>query len=219
MNNITKYNNYFSRQYKYNYSDSDLLNYKKWFAAQWNYINELVSIKRNANILEIGSGIGGLCQFVNDLKPKKYTGLELDNRAVKCAKSNFPHFSFINKPFEDYKSKTLYDYIFAFEVLEHVDDPLETIKKIRSLLVNGGYFIGTSPYPFTKNIKADETHRYVLHPLTWSKFFFENNFNDIRTYPLSFIPGLWKISGKLNIKVPFYIKVPFFISTTLIIAE
>jgi len=117
------------------------------------------------------------------------------------------------------KSKKKYKTIFAFEVLEHLYNPQDGIKQIKDLLDEDGIFIGTSPFPFKKNVLADKTHRFCLHPENWKKFFLENGFKKVEIYPMSFIPFVWRINKHLNIRLPFYISIKHFISTTLIIAK
>ena len=115
--------------------------------------------------------------------------------------------------------KKKFDYIFAIEVLEHLDNPKEGIAKIHNLLNNQGMFIGTSPYPFKKNIDADRTHNFVLHPENWKRLFLNEGFSNVNLYPMSFFPSLWRISRYVNIKIPFYLPFKHFISTCLIIAK
>ncbi len=80
-------------------------------------------------------------------------------------------------------------------------------------------FIGSSPDPYKKNVLADKTHNFVLHPENWKRLFLNNLFKNVDIYPMSFLPFLWRINKHLNIKLPFYIPFKYFISTCLIIAK
>ena len=93
------------------------------------------------------------------------------------------------------------------------------IEKISDLLEDGGIFIGTSPYPYKKNVLADETHNFVLHPENWKRLFLDNGFKSVETFPMSFLPSLWRINKNFNIKLPLYLPFKYFISTCLIIAK
>lgn len=215
----SKYKNYFKNHYKVDISDNDVQNYSNWFFSQFNLIKDSLLLKQKASVLEIGSGYGGFLNIAREFGYKwNYSGLELDSYAVKFTKKKFKSDKFSNTTFEKYNTKEKYDYIFAFEVLEHVDDPYFVINKINKLLKNNGVFVGTSPYPFKKNVYADETHKYVLHPSNWKKIFNDNGFKKIKTYPMTFLPFIWRISKKLNIRFPFYFSFKNIISTTLIIA-
>ena len=185
--------------------------------SQWRYIQRYINLKDKDSVLEIGAGVGSFYSFL----PEQiyYDGLELDSSAVKFANEHFGHSIFHCTPIEKFITNKKYDYVFAFEVLEHLDNPDLVIKKIHSLLKKGGIFIGTSPYPYPKNILGDSTHKYVLHPENWKKLMVESGFNSVSLYPMSYIPYLWRIQPKLNIRIPFYISSPLFISTCLFIEK
>ncbi len=215
------YDNYFKKHYKLTFSPQDLKKSSNWLYPQWSFISKKVSLSDKTHILEIGSGYGG---FLNYLLPhidkNKYVGLDLDSQVVKFTNKTFDMRSCKNTSIEEFNTNKKFDYIFAFEVLEHVENPLEVIKKIHKLLKpETGIFIGTSPYPYTKNVIADKTHMHVLHPKTWEKFFLLSKFTSVDTYPMTFIPYLWRISKFLNPRIPIYLPQKHIISTSLIIAK
>lgn len=215
-----KYTNYFKDHYRYLLSEKDIRRYLQWFAPFWKIISIYFKINSSTRIMEIGSGIGGFyAQIESKLQEKQYTGLELDKNASNFSNKYFHTDIFKNISLEDYKTNQKFDYIFAFEVLEHLHNPEAVIQKIYTLLKPGGLFIGTSPYPYSKNIFADETHLYVLHPENWKRLFLYNKFSSATLYPMSFLPFIWKISKWFHIRIPFFINIPFAISTTLIIAK
>lgn len=125
----------------------------------------------------------------------------------------------MNIPLEELRAVDEFDLVFAFEVLEHMNDPLGAIEIIRRLLRGGGVFCGTSPYPYSWNVRCDETHMYVLHPAGWEMLFIRGGFEDVRIYPVSIIPAMWRIHKRLNPIVPLYIPVKYFVSTSLIVAR
>lgn len=53
------YRGYFRRHFNVSFSEKDVVNYKKWFYSQWNFINSKIKIKPKDEILEVGSGFGG----------------------------------------------------------------------------------------------------------------------------------------------------------------
>jgi len=213
---MNKYTNYFKEHYRYNFSENNLKTYYKWFYSQFNIINKKLKIDYNKQILEIGSAIGG---FYNFVKTDNYIGLELDKDAVEFANTIFNKNLFKNISFEEFITDKKFDYIFSFEVLEHMDNPDLNIQKIHDILNDDGKFIGTSPYPFLKNIFADKTHKYVLHPESWKRLFVKAGFKNVQIIPMSFLPLIWRFNKKINIRMPFYVPFKNFVSTCLIIAS
>lgn len=211
-----EYRNYFSNHYGYSFSNDDLKKYRQWFYAQWRFISGVVKLGHEKRMLEIGSGIGGFYSFI---KNSNYVGLELDDRAVVCANKMFDGNKFVNIDFFEYNINDKFDYVFAFEVLEHFRNPSNAIGKIYNHLNRGGFFIGTSPYPYLKNVKADKTHLSVLHPVNWQQLFKNAGFKKVRIIPMTFFPFIWRINKKFNIKLPFYLPFKYFISTCLIIGQ
>jgi SAM-dependent methyltransferase len=217
---MNQYANYFRDHFNIAISEKDIVTYHQWFQPQWNFLNRKVKLTKKTRVLEIGSGIGGFYSFLRPIiDTKNYVGLEMDSKACAFTNMFFRTKNFKNQSIESFSTKTPLDFIFAFEVLEHLENPNKAIQKISVLLDKKGVFVGTSPYPYRKNIYADETHRYVLHPSNWKKLFEEHEFTSVETYPMSFFPYLWRISSTINLRIPFYIPFPYCISTTLIIAQ
>lgn len=219
MRTQERYKDYFKDHYGATFSKADFKQADFLF-SQFKFINKIVNLDsyKNKKVLEVGSALGAFAQILMDFGIKNYHGIEVDRDAVNFANKNLGNY-FENLALEEIGGKNSYDLIFALEVLEHLNDPSKGIKIIYKLLKKGGTFIGTSPYPFQKNVLGDPTHRYCLHPKNWEKLFAENRFSKIKTYPMSFFPFIWRINKKLNIRIPFYIPMKYFISTTLIIGE
>ena len=90
---------------------------------------------------------------------------------------------------------------------------------IHSLTKEGGLFIGTTPYPFKKNIVSDDTHLFVLHPINWKKLFEKCGFEYVIVSAMTFLPYLWRINKKWNFIIPFYIPKMKLVSISLKIAR
>lgn len=217
---MKKYRNYFKNQYKVKFSNKDFVDHEKWFSAQWKFIKSDIKLNKNVRVLEIGSAYGGFYKMLKkDFPNVDYVGLELDMKAVEFSKKYFLNENFLNIPIESYNSNKKFDVVFAFEVLEHLEDPRKVMDIVYMLLKNSGYFIGTSPFPYKKNVYADKTHIYLLHPDNWRKLLQETLFSTIKMYPMSFVPYLWRFSRHLNFRLPFYCPLPYFISTSLFVAR
>ncbi len=214
------YNHYFRHHYGSSFSRNDVINYRKWFDVQFNFFCKKINLDDHTGlVLELGSGIGGFYSFLSQEMKKNYTGLEIDIEAVQFSNKFFHTDSFIQSSIEQFQTNDVFRKIFAFEVLEHLENPLYVIDKIYTLLDTDGVFVGTSPFPFRKNIFADETHLFVLHPENWRKLFLNCGFNQVDIFPMSFFPYLWRLQKNLNVRIPLYISWPECISTALIIAK
>jgi 2-polyprenyl-3-methyl-5-hydroxy-6-metoxy-1,4-benzoquinol methylase len=215
------YHNYFQKHYKSTFSKNDLLVQKVWLQPQWELINALVPFEENHSVFEMGCGLGYFYQFLNEKTTKSYVGIDVDQDAVDFSKSVFPDAKFYCSTVEDFlpNHKLEFDRIVSFEVLEHVDHPYEVIELIYDSLKVDGWFVGSSPYPYLKNVVADRTHQYVLHPMSWKTFFLRAGFSHIEIHPMSFLPYVWRKLPLLHVRLPFYLSLPYFVSTSLILAK
>lgn len=108
-------------------------------------------------ILEIGSGIGTNCILIKAITDGEVTGLEPApasfHNLKECISSfqecnrNFPY-SYVNCGGEDIPScDNYYDFVFSFEVMEHVQNPQKVFEEIHRVLKPGGYaYISTCNY-------------------------------------------------------------------------
>lgn len=198
---------------------AQLEKYKKWYIPWLAYINKIVPIyKKHLEIFEIGSSIGAVVSLLHEYDIL-ITGSDISKKAVSVAKRLNPNIPFIAYDIEKKIPGTKkYDRIIAFEVLEHLYDIPRSIRNIKKMLKRNGYFIGTSPYPYSKNM-LDPTHMHVMFPEYWLKTFKKYGFNDVSVRPISCFPFLWKIHRLLNPVLPFYVPFKYFVSTILIIAK
>jgi SAM-dependent methyltransferase len=193
--------------------------YRKWYNPWLAYINTLVPIYiAGSTAFEIGSGIGAVASILYEYGIR-ITGSDISKKAVSIAKNLNPNIPFVVSDIEKgIPGNSKYDRIFAFEVLEHLNDISKSIDHIKKHLKRNAYFIGTSPYPYPKNM-LDPTHIHVMSPDYWLKVFKEHGFTDVSVRPISCFPFLWKIHRSLHPVLPFYIPFKYFVSTTLIIAR
>lgn len=115
--------------------------YKKRNAFYYENIKLLLSslIPKNKKVLEVGCGTGDL---LANLKPKKGFGMDLSSRMIKIASQKHKGIRFsTNYP------KEKYEYIFMTDVIEHVENPGEVLKKISDLMGEDGVFINTMANP------------------------------------------------------------------------
>ncbi|MBF0541694.1 MAG: methyltransferase domain-containing protein [Nitrospirae bacterium] len=89
---------------------------------------------KDSSVLEIGDASGIILNFFN----KSGTSLNIDEKSHKMLLEN--GFDSILSDIMDLKLDRKFDYIFAFQVLEHVQNPIAILNKLRQL-VNKMIFI------------------------------------------------------------------------------
>lgn len=212
---------YFREHVKFDFTLESVKYEAQFVEKQVDLIEQLTDIQTHKEepILEIGSGLGRLYYILSSRGYRKIQGIEPDNEVCEFANKIFGA-KFKNTYLEDLGAAEhdKYRTIFSFETLEHLPNPIESIEKIYQLLDGQGQFIGTSPFPSVGNILSDQTHLFVLHPQNWERLFRRAGFKQVIVRPMTFIPFLWRFSGKLNFILPFYFPYFKFVSTTLIIA-
>lgn len=116
-----------------------------WHKARNAFINIILSkyLKNNKknNILEIGCGTGYQSNIIS--KYGEYIGLEKNSKAMEELKKI--NKKVIDSSIEDYKTEEKFNAICLFDVLEHIKNDAEIIKKINSLLKNDGLLFITVP--------------------------------------------------------------------------
>ncbi len=108
-----------------------------------NRLKKLQQYIKGGVLLDVGAGIG---QFLDAAKTNfQVNGTEVSISAVAIAKEKYG----INLRKGEVESMDFggqtFDVITMFHVLEHVPSPLETVKKCRSLLRNGGLLVVAVP--------------------------------------------------------------------------
>ncbi len=110
--------------------------------------NTAIFNKPSLSVLDIGCSNGAFVAFAAD-KGNSVIGMDFDNNSLKLAASrNLKNTEFILGDLSDLKKlypNKKFDVIAMFMVLEHIENPMQTINEIYELLNPGGYFIGTIP--------------------------------------------------------------------------
>lgn len=214
----TDYSGYYRDHYGSSFTEADVLEWTKWFRTQWAFIRTKVPLDSGCSVLEIGAGFGGFYSLIEDQEIGSYLGLDLDPDVVDFANSFFKTDRFEFKSLAEIANR-VFDNIFAFEVLEHIQNPSEVVSQVFDGLSDGGYFCGTTPFPYRWNIESDETHVSVLHPMNWKRLFMLEGFRSVDTFAMSFLPLIWRLDGRANFRIPMYVPIKNMVSTTLIVAQ
>jgi len=109
-------------------------------------ILDLVGNWEGKNVLEIGCGEGALSAMIGLAGAKKVDAIDYSEEAIKIAKSkiNLDNVDYICKEAVDIDSQ--YDVVVMLGVLEHIDNPFETLKSFMDNNVkNKGMLITSSP--------------------------------------------------------------------------
>ncbi|MCK4257159.1 class I SAM-dependent methyltransferase [candidate division WOR-3 bacterium] len=151
-------------EYDYRYAILHLKDYDNW---EFREIITILSPKKGERILDVGCGTGEFCYFLK----KKYEvvpeGIDVNEKALKIASSNYPDISFKNVKLKD-MDKDIYDAVTMIEVVEHLPKPLNTLRSIKRLLKKEGRIVVSTPnrWAFLHKIKSAITgYDYLYDPL------------------------------------------------------
>lgn len=100
---------------------------------------------KNKLILDVGCGTGLFAYTVSKLGPKKVLGIDFSKEAIDIAQKTHKNHN-LQYQFLDVKEiKLKYDVIVSLGTLEHMDNPLKTLKILKKHLSKNGKIIVTSP--------------------------------------------------------------------------
>lgn len=133
------------------YIDMDKTESKHWwFLARRSIISQTIkdlNLPENAKILEVGCGTGGNLEMLS--KFGEVSALDMDITAIALASKKTSNLYDIRKgycpnqiPFDSQQS---FDLICMFDVLEHIEEDIETLVAIRKLLSKKGKVLLTVP--------------------------------------------------------------------------
>ena len=144
-----------------------------WYYMSWKWENDKVfmQLKKDTKLLEIGSGKGEFLSKVSKELNIKVTGLELNVDAVHKAKAK--GINVLNQSILEYQKmhKKQFDYVCAFQVLEHISGVKLFIQSMVNCLKENGKLFITVPNneSFFKNSKNDFLNMPPHHMGQWTK--------------------------------------------------
>ncbi len=196
------------------YSYEEMLSYYRFFLGWIRFLDKFLPLKNGEKkkVLEIGCGIGAFAKILNE------RGFEVDatdvspfiiERAKKIHKGI--NFKLMNIE-KGIKTNKKYDYIFAFEVLEHLKNPFQALVNIKKMLKDKGILIFSTPFP-TKEMLADPMHINVHPPEFWLSEGEKVGYKSTEVRYVSFVPFLYKLHSFFSIALPFRID-SYYINST-----
>ncbi len=185
----------------WNYADRGMGRFSMyWFARR--YYAGLVrryAPRDSGRLLEMGCGLGHMLGLLQD--DFQCTGVDLIERCIRESKINAPRAEIYQgdasdfSPFEDGS----FSAVVALHLVEHLSDPVETIRGIARILKPGGIFLFATPHPEysfrrfkdrdTDAIGKDKTHINCHPPEVWRRWCEKSGFDMLR----HFGDGLWDV--------------------------
>ena len=200
------------------YSKSELDKLVNWAFGWVRFLDRYLDMKtgNGKTVLELGSSLGYFSKVFKD-RGFDVTGSDISSFIVKKANHLQKDIKFIQLNIEkEIKLEKKYDFIVAFEVLEHLENPTKALINIKKLLNKNGVLIFSTPYP-TKISLSDSTHINVHKPVWWINLSKKIGFLKARQIHATFVPFLYKISKYLSIGLPFRSNIPYVNSTVFLI--
>jgi SAM-dependent methyltransferase len=154
--------------------DKDYFKYQKKigeFGAKINKYKVQKYVKPSDIVLDFGCGGGYL---LAELNAAKKIGIEVNPFAIKEA--NKKGIS-VYQDIKNVKNASV-DIIISHHVLEHIKNPLETLKKLRTKLKKGGKAVFIVPHEVKMSYKANDInqHLYTWSPMNLGNIFTEAGF-------------------------------------------
>jgi SAM-dependent methyltransferase len=163
---------------------------------------------KNKNILVIGSGSGEFAAWLAK-EGARVTALDISQECIDLtlmtAKKFETKIKTVVSSIENYRTDEKFDYVVATDVIEHVEDDLNAIKTIESLLMKDGIVVITVPAMQWLFGFHDEAlgHYRRYNKISLQNLFLEKfEIHHIRYYGLLLIPVALVISKWLRVPYP-----------------
>lgn len=201
--------NYFGMFFK-NYNYSELMYYYRWFKGWINLLDHFLPLKhvKGLKVLEVGCAIGSFAKLLLE-RGFDVTAIDISEFIIKKAKKLQRDIEFRVLDIEKkVRTDDRYDYIFALEVLEHLENPKGALSNMKILLNRGGMLVFSTPEP-SKRTLADPMH-INIHPAEyWVSLGKKTGFTRIHFRYAAFIPFFYRFHSLFSLGFPFEINLPF----------
>lgn len=160
----------------------------------WSKIFQFV--KPNSKILDIGCSSGKLGAALRKEKGAYVVGMDLDEDDVKLAKKNLNEAFLLNIEQDSIKHLGKFDIVVMADVIEHLLDPINALKKIKGALRPNGELIFSIPNMANATVRIellkgrfeyrdwgllDRTHLHFYDQEEVNRVFREANYNVLKT--------------------------------------
>lgn len=171
--------------------------------ANISFLKETHEINKQKKILEIGSGTGGMLNYLHS-QGYDVRGIELKQSRIEISQKLYG-----NLPLELVTSEILpfpdnsFDVVISFDVFEHIPNSDKHLQEVNRILNTGGFYLLQTPNKFTniifetikwKSLTKWQTEHCSLHSY-WSivKRFEKNNFEAIEFYDIHIVTEFFKL--------------------------
>ncbi len=171
--------------FNYNTFHHKNVNIQKKLIGKHNYtyqslimiIRDFFTIKnKNTIVLDLGCGVGTIDFYLAKMG-YKVIGIDVSSRAIKLANNSkkelkLDNINFVCSKLEHINENVKYDYIILSEVIEHVDNPSDVLRKINMILKHDGLLVLSTPLntaPLFRLGLLDDFDREVGHVRRYSK--------------------------------------------------
>lgn len=158
-NIIKKIKSNYEDDYSKRYSKDNILKSEKiygyGFQSPGLELDCIIPEKIYKNVLEIGCGLGGNCNYFKKYKGVNITGIDICKNMIEICNERYEDINFILSDYKDYKG-TKYDMIFSRDVFMYHNTEItyNNLLKVNSELEDDGVFILID---YCKGEKKDKT--------------------------------------------------------------
>lgn len=202
------------------YSMKELLYYNRFFYGWIRYLDTRLPLSRGTGkkVLEIGCGIGAFARILHE-RGFGVLATDISSFIITRAKALQPDIKFSKLDIENPPKKSnYYDYIFSFEVIEHLKNPKLALVHMKKNLKNEGILVISTPLP-TPLVLSDPMHKQVHSPEYWKQMAASVGFKIIACEAVSFVPFLYRFSSILSWPLPFSVSSPWINTTCFLILQ
>lgn len=202
------------------YSKKEFEVYCRWAEGWIRFLDRYLPLKqgRGKKVLELGSSMGYFSKVFKD-RGFKVVASDISSYIVNKAEKFQKGVGF---EVIDVEKKIqvggVFDYIVAFEVLEHLKNPGKALENIFEKLKKGGVLIFSTPFP-TKRALTDPAHINVHEASWWLNLGIKSGFGRRRVVYATFIPFLYRINKRFSFGFPIKLNLPYVNSTCFMIFE
>lgn len=212
----THFDKVYYRRFHKDYDKRELDLYIRWFSGWIGFLDRYLPLKKgdSRRVLEVGCSIGAFARILKE-RGFKVIATDISSFIIKRAKRLQKGVDFRTLNIEkEISILGAFDYVFAFEALEHLENPEKALLNIKKKLKKGGIFIFSTPFP-SKASLSDPTHINVHKPQWWLTVGRKTGFKKRRLVHATFIPYLYRISSFFSRGLPLRVDMPYINSTCI----